>query len=157
MVELVVQRLYARANADLENPPGAGQLAVSIFGENCLGYGQQSEPWRLVQADDGRWQIFLRRSLSRPDLALGIACGLAKWAIHTKLVRAVPFLFDLAGGILSPEPALQRFVHNGCTAEEIATALVCPLRIVKARMAVLCHVPTRSGLYVKTERAAGIK
>lgn len=127
-----------------------------LLGEPCLGYTapNQSEPWCLVR-EGHRWRILVRRALTRADKAYAIAVALAQWGVATGVVPTPPppKIDDLAGRLLLPHAAVVRAHRAGLSAEEIASAFVCPLKLVATRMRDAAAERQRSGTFKRIREA----
>lgn len=152
---LFAERIFDIAHADVSNPPDMGDLAEALLGDCCLGFAvTHGKPWCLQRRSRDAWRVCFRRELSREDSAYAVACGLVAWAVDRGIIPPVSGrgLLDVAGHLLLPRGLLDQCVEDNWSVEEIASAHVCPVKVVRSRMREDRPALRRSGEFTLSHR-----
>lgn len=151
-----VELLYAMAGANVLEPPGGGALAAGLLGPRALRYSgvKPAAGAELREiADDGIYEIVVRRDLSDDQINVHVARCLASWARMRRIVPSGLLREDIALGLLLPMAALERAVDDRLSTAEIAQTFVVPIWVVASRLH-YAGARGHSGLYRRVDESA---
>lgn len=136
--EAVARAILQHAGIDELSCEGMGHLAALLFGPDGLDYVMRDDA-PPVEVLLGPPRLLLRSNLSRERLTMAIAVGIAVWwQTRGEFLPADMTPASIAMALVVPFDALRDAIDRvGRIPRELAAEFVCPVEIVRARLAAL--------------------